>query len=380
MPGERRTAYEYDARGRVVRRIRRLLSGGRREWRYAWDGEDRLVRLVEPDGTTWRYLHDPLGRRTAKERLAPDGTPAGRTDFAWDGARVVEELTPETATVWEYAPGMHRPLLQTERRTSGPGETTEHSHLIVTDAAGTPTELLDPAGEIAWERRADLWGAPLAGAATTDTRCRLGFPGQYLDDESGLYYNLRRYYDPDMVRYLSPDPLGPAAGPNHTGYVADPLIDSDPWGLVLAQCMSTELGSALAEANRLNLAGSPRINMVSVARIRGTDIVARGFSGPTGRPAYFEDEVVSALRNGGQMDWDAANCAEIRAVSNLIAENGVDLRHLGDGQNPFREIEFLTVDVQSRLPEAACLSCQSVLVRNGAEDLAPSMPSGWMFS
>ncbi|MFW6694090.1 RHS repeat domain-containing protein [Streptomyces sp. MAR4 CNX-425] len=322
-------------------------------------------------GSVTRFDYDAMGRLTrAVNRDA-------RTDFAWDGARVVEELTPEAVTVWEYAPGTHRPLLQTERRTSGAGATAESTHLVVTDRAGTPTELLDPAGGIAWERRADLWGAPLPGAATTDVRCRLGFPGQYLDDESGLFYNLRRYYDPDSAGYLSPDPLGPAAGPNDTGYAGDPLTDSDPWGLVLAQCMSTALGEAFAEATRLNRAGRPPISTVSVARIRGSDIVATGFSGPVGRPLYMEDEVANALRNGGQMDWDAANCAEIRAVNRLIAENGHEFTHLDDAQDMFREIEFLTVEVPSGLPKAACLSCQSVLVRNGAEDLAPTMPAGW---
>ncbi|WP_257572342.1 RHS repeat-associated core domain-containing protein, partial [Janthinobacterium sp. UMAB-60] len=33
-------------------------------------------------------------------------------------------------------------------------------------------------------------------------------PGQYADQETGLYYNDQRYYDPAQGRYLTPDPLG----------------------------------------------------------------------------------------------------------------------------------------------------------------------------
>jgi len=36
----------------------------------------------------------------------------------------------------------------------------------------------------------------------------LRFPDQYYDAEAGLYYNWNRYYDPELKRYSSPDPIG----------------------------------------------------------------------------------------------------------------------------------------------------------------------------
>jgi RHS repeat-associated protein len=64
-----------------------------------------------------------------------------------------------------------------------------------------------------------------------EEECSLRFPGQYFDAESELHYNCFRYYDPYTTRYISPDPLGLAAGPDHYAYVVNPLVWSDPLGL-----------------------------------------------------------------------------------------------------------------------------------------------------
>ncbi|MDT0319388.1 DUF6531 domain-containing protein [Streptomyces sp. DSM 44918] len=72
--------YEYDAAGRVVARRRTRLSRRPEVWRYEWSAEDRLTRVVTPDGTVWRYRYDPFGRRLAKQRLAADGCDRRRGD------------------------------------------------------------------------------------------------------------------------------------------------------------------------------------------------------------------------------------------------------------------------------------------------------------
>ncbi|MGW2024822.1 RHS repeat-associated core domain-containing protein [Streptomyces decoyicus] len=231
-----RTHYAYDAQGRLIRRRRTYLSHTPDTWHYSWNAEDRLTHVTTPDGHTWRYRYDPLGRRIAKERYDGDDHLLEEIHFTWDGNLLVEEArhrageTTSIVTTWDYL-GL-RPLTQTERKldiTNGQ-EVDRRFFLIVTTPTGQPTELVNEHGEIAWQAHNTLWGLT---AWSRDARAHtaLRAPGQYFDPETGLHYNFNRYYDPETARYISPDPLGLAPAINPYTYVDDPLTQTDPLGL-----------------------------------------------------------------------------------------------------------------------------------------------------
>ncbi|MEV5881782.1 DUF6531 domain-containing protein [Streptomyces sp. NPDC052020] len=238
-----RVRYEYDAAGRTVSRRKTRLSRKPGIWRYEWDAEDRLTACTTPDGTRWTYAYDPLGRRTAKHRVGPDGSPAETVHFTWDGTRLAEETTSTTGVTLTWDHDGHRPLTQTERRLS-PADRSELDRrffALVTDLIGTPTELVDETGHIAWHTRATLWGTTTWNRdATAYTPLR--FPGQYADPETGLHYNFFRHYDPDTGRYASPDPLGLVPAPNPMTYVHNPATAMDVLGL--APCRVFAVSSA----------------------------------------------------------------------------------------------------------------------------------------
>jgi hypothetical protein len=111
--------------------------------------------------------------------------------------------------------------------------------------------------------------------------------------------------------------------------------------------------------------------MTSVAGIKETDTAEIGYSGASSRPSYLEPEIEEAAQDGGQMfGGDAANCAEMRACNALFANHAADFEEEMGRPLDFSDIEFLTVRSKTGAAEAACLSCQSVLVRRGATDLS----------
>ncbi|MFI0164275.1 DUF6531 domain-containing protein [Streptomyces sp. NPDC017095] len=268
-----RTSYAHDGHGRLIRRTRRLLNGQCRTWTYVWNAEDRLTEVVDPDGDRWRYAYDPLGRRVSKHRVSMDGTETDRTEFSWDDFALAERSAPDgRVTTWDYAPGTHRPVAQTDHlpqdasgNTSVLARLAEETdpghaprlHAVVTDLIGAPMELVSGAGDLVWQHRTTLWGTgfstPEPDTASVD--CPLRFPGQYADHETGLHYNLHRYYDPETARYISPDPLGLAPSSNPHAYVVNALGWTDPLGL--APKCGIDLSSATPHSGRFPNSAKP---------------------------------------------------------------------------------------------------------------------------
>jgi len=307
-----RTTYEHDAHGRVTRAVRRTLSGQTRQWTYEWDADDRMTCVTTPEGAVWQYTYDPLGRRSSKSGVTLDGTATGTTYFTWDGARLVEqaEIGPdgtETTLTWDYEPGTYRPAAQTRRNRAADASQMEidaEFYAIVADAMGTPQELVAADGHIAWHATTSLWGERIT-SATAETDCPLGFPGQYLDRETGLHYNYYRYYDSTTASYLTPDPLGLAPSTNHHGYVPNPLVWCDPLGLDPATSRpALEAAPAKPEltegpvAKARSWQGSgryPGVDDYKQVDLHEGDVVYSGYPFPT---EYFTTPEAIALADG----------------------------------------------------------------------------------
>ncbi|UVL81286.1 RHS domain-containing protein [Pseudomonas putida] len=216
--------YRYDPWGNLIEK----RSGHSKLQSFSYDCENRLVRAeTVVDGkleSTGHYRYDSLGRRVAK-RAEIDGE-VEQKRFLWQGLRMLREETPGQNILYLYEPGSYAPLARVDR-VEGEGQKVYYFH---TDQIGTPLELTDSDGQIVWQATYRSWGS-IEQLVVDDVEQNLRFQGQYSDNETGLQYNTFRYYDPEIGRFNSQDPIGILGGCNFYGYASNPISWVDPWGL-----------------------------------------------------------------------------------------------------------------------------------------------------
>ena len=219
--------YRYDAFGRLVRK----RSGRWGEQRFHYDAEHRLIRVETRRAGRERVLtmrYDPLGRRVEKSEYDGNGLLTGQTLFGWQAQRLLHERRNGRTSLYIYIGEGHEPLA----RVDGQGATQQICHYH-NDLNGLPRKLTSDTGESLWQADYQVWGNTLQErrAATFIDDQNLRFQGQYLDRETGLHYNLHRYYDPACGRFTQQDPIGLYGGLNLYAYGPNPYTWIDPLGL-----------------------------------------------------------------------------------------------------------------------------------------------------
>ncbi|WP_422527052.1 RHS repeat-associated core domain-containing protein [Serratia fonticola] len=233
-PGNRLAFYadrhfEYDRFGNLI--AERRGKDHKLVTRYEYDCRHRLIRHETPDGSISTYTYDAFNRRLSK-------TVNGKLlEFVWRGNQLVAET--DGKGYWQsylYEPGSYRPMaLVVGEPSRDPQDKPPAIYWYQNDHLGTPHELTDWSGKAVWKGRFSAFGQVREEWQVEDARAinqPLRFQGQYEDKESGLYYNLNRYYDPGIGRYLTPDPVKLGGGLNSYQYVdGNPVGWVDPLGL-----------------------------------------------------------------------------------------------------------------------------------------------------
>ncbi|MCQ6113226.1 RHS repeat protein, partial [Escherichia coli] len=104
-------------------------------------------------------------------------------------------------------------------------------HLYHCDHRGLPLALVSTEGATEWCAEYDEWGNLLNEENPHQLQQLIRLPGQQYDEESGLYYNRHRYYDPLQGRYITQDPIGLKGGWNFYQYTLNPVQYIDSMGL-----------------------------------------------------------------------------------------------------------------------------------------------------
>lgn len=215
--------YQYDGEGNRTRRTE-IATGKITE--YVWDYRNRLTSVLFKDslGTvtkTIQYTYDVNDRRIGKKI---DGAVAER--YVYDGSDI--------ALVFDGAGN------QTHRYLHGTGVDTvladERGGAVVwalADNQGTIRDIVDGNGTILNHVSYDSFGR-VKSQSNPSVEFRFGYTGREQDTETGLDYYRARYYDAEVGRFISEDPIGFNAGDtNIYRYVGNsPTNFTDPSGEV----------------------------------------------------------------------------------------------------------------------------------------------------
>ncbi len=199
-----------------------LTSRGNRD--LTWSIENYLEEVEESSVTIAEYKYDALGRRV--EKIAGGDT----TRYIYDGGNVIAEFDLDGATEtllrrYVYGPGVDRPVAMITK--DGSGIDREYYHY---DGQGSVIAMVDDGGNVTGSYAYDPYGKVDTINGTSGNVYR--YTGRRLDAETGYYYYRARYYDSDMGRFLSSDPIGYGDGLNMYAYVkGDPVNINDPFGL-----------------------------------------------------------------------------------------------------------------------------------------------------
>ena len=76
----------------------------------------------------------------------------------------------------------------------------------ITNLQGDVMKMVDAEGNVVASYEYDPYGKVLSATGTMAHANPLRYRGYYYDDETGLYYVSSRYYDPEIGRWISPEP------------------------------------------------------------------------------------------------------------------------------------------------------------------------------
>ena len=326
---DRKWRYYYDSHGNLVLKTMRSSGPSRNaeardeflawqsgDYAYTWQGNGMLRSVTRPDGKTVTFRYDALGRRIEK---VFDGRVYR---YLWDGDVILHE--------WDYAESDRPNTVVTET-----GEVTldrpepvenlitwvydsdsyvptakivgDKHYSIISDYIGRPVQAYDDS--IVWQADYDIYGnvRNLHGSRQFIPFRQLG---QYEDEETGLYYNRFRYYDPKIGNYISQDPIR-LAGNNPTlyGYVEDCNKLFDLFGL---DCKANKKQGTLAEDKIYNdllhnsdvivLGRQVYIKTPGIGRGRYSDVLIQ--SKKTGKIINVEIKSGGAVRSTSQIKKD----------------------------------------------------------------------------
>lgn len=195
---------------------------------YTWDYENRLTKVVLPgSGGTDNFKYDPFGRRIQKSFT--QGSTTTTTNYLYDGANLIEEVDNNGNILARYT--------QLSRELDQPLAMLRSSATTFYEQDGllSVTSLSGQSGTLANTYNYDSFGKLIASTGTITNPFQ--YTGREFDSETGIYEYRARYYDQNIGRFLSEDPISFQGGVNFYRYAGNDVINAtDPLGLRPQSC------------------------------------------------------------------------------------------------------------------------------------------------
>lgn len=201
-------------------------------------------RKVDRSSTDYYFMnYNHKNERSFRDKVV-NGAVATMTQYIYDEQSHLIGEYDKTGALVEYVWMGDKPVAAIY----GSGAATK-IYYIVTDAQNTPRRLVDGVSHaVVWSWDSTAFGV---GNPTGSITFNLRFPGQYYDVGTNQFYNHNRFYNPELGRYMEPDPIGLEGGLNPYAYAgSNPVMNVDPSGLRLD--MLSDAGMSMAYVNNSN--------------------------------------------------------------------------------------------------------------------------------
>jgi RHS repeat-associated protein len=201
--------YSYNNNGSMTGK-----TVGATTWTYGWDRENRMISAGNGTSTA-SYEYDALGRRVKRTQ----GSTVEK--YTHDGQDVVRDDVNSAITTYQNGPGIDNKLKFVNSSTG--------AKYYMQDHLGSTIGTANASGIRRDANTYDSFGNP----SDTTYRWRHQFTGRERDPLTGMQFSRARFYDPQIGRFVSEDPIGFGGGDvNLYGYVwNNPGNYTDPMGL-----------------------------------------------------------------------------------------------------------------------------------------------------
>jgi len=246
LNGATSTTYTYDQYGR---RSTKAYGGYQAVYKYAFGDKLLSVTSTFPDAIIPEedYVYDGLG----KLRYLGEGFGGGlsfRWEKGWNLAGIYFDSGPFDIWLGAWIRCIYNPQQDglTPLATDNwyivsifPWETGYAYTYNFLDNIGSVRDVRDDSQNQQSFTEYDPYGGLYAGTSGGF------FAGHFQDPGTGMYFAPYRWYDPEVARWMSRDPLGMINGPNLYEYVLDnPMLYIDPLGLTCREWLDAGIAVA----------------------------------------------------------------------------------------------------------------------------------------